>query len=157
MIDSRVYFFFAGRLERAVRVQRARSEHISLRRPQRGHHCPLSISVMHPGDGGSSPSVRPIEGQRGVVGAPDLSGICGRKAGYQRPAQFALWLWFIHRTLRRILLRVCEPGNQRRCRWRQDGLRAHPSCHRYVEAKGALPINLKGPQNGKIFRWVGRL
>ncbi|CAG9823775.1 unnamed protein product [Phaedon cochleariae] len=79
-------------LERAVRVQRPRSQHLPLRRPQRRRGRPVPIPLLHPGHRGPSAPVRQAALERGQPGPSHLPGVRGGAARRQGAAQHALRL-----------------------------------------------------------------
>lgn len=68
----------SGGMERAVRLQRPRPQHISMRSPRRRHNRPVPISVLHPGYRRSDQTLREVKSQRGLIRSTNHLGVRGR-------------------------------------------------------------------------------
>lgn len=103
----------AGGVERQVRVQRARQEHLPVRWTRRRDRV-VPVPRVYPGERRPCARVRSPAGRRGRRGAalqPPLPVRTARDAG---AALHGLRVRRVHRALRRVLLRVREPGCERR-------------------------------------------
>lgn len=114
--------YFSGRLERTVRFQRILAVHNAVRPAQRRCDRSVPVSFLYPEHGGPRPIVFSIEGRRGFALATYIDGICERAESDEGATFVALRLRSLPRKIRRILLRLRQPGDHRSRRRRSDGL-----------------------------------
>lgn len=131
---------FPGRLERAVRLQRPRSQHLPLRCPQRRRHRPLPVSLVHSSPRRQGSSLCQVKGQRSLVRVSYYPGVCRRTEGSPEPAQPAVQLRPLHREVRGVLLRLRQPGHHWGRGGCQDGLCAYIARFRSVSHFFYIPL-----------------